>query len=439
MKKIFALLLAVTMLAALSVTALADFTYEGLFTDYDVLTPGEISFSYVGETSATAFPRGGGTLECLIDGEHLAAPTTHTDKGIVLVCNDFIKPEYERKNGQTIQASEAIPVFSFTLTYGEEVTFDSVYLSLFYMAFDCVCAPGEHKVVVETSDDGELWIPVGTDGSFYFRDNQPIYTGNKDPYSEEIVVPLGEEVTAQYVRLSFKFKELDAADDYWDYYTNVYEWCGFTELGVAQYAGGDEVPPMTQEEAAAPDVVLEGLWYAESEEEETVLLMDLTTPGVMKTYLYGLEDFNANGQAATVIEENELPYVAEADYIVVEMDGMKNVLFVTVGEDTIEMDEGEGPVLYEPYVPEEPEVSEEESSEPEESSKDEESSEDESSEPEESSEAPATSAPATSTPATSSEAPAEDGGDSTLLIVIIAVVAVVIIGVVVVVVIKKKK
>lgn len=443
MKKIFALLLAVTMLAALSVTALADFTYEGLFTDYDVLTPGEISFSYVGETSATAFPRGGGTLECLIDGEHLAAPTTHTDKGIVLVCNDFIKPEYERKNGQTIQASEAIPVFSFTLTYGEEVTFDSVYLSLFYMAFDCVCAPGEHKVVVETSDDGELWIPVGTDGSFYFRDNQPIYTGNKDPYSEEIVVPLGEEVTAQYVRLSFKFKELDAADDYWDYYTNVYEWCGFTELGVAQYAGGDEVPPMTQEEAAAPDVVLEGLWYAESE-EGVISVVDFSTSGVMKMMNFEAEDFEANGVLGTALTTVEYPYVAEADYIVADQDGEKLVLFVTFGEGTLELDDGEDPLVFDAYVPEEPEVSEEESSEPEESSEEEssepeESSEEEPSEPEESSEAPATSTPATSTPATSSEAPAEDGGDSTLLIVIIAVVAVVIIGVVVVVVIKKKK
>lgn len=439
MKKLFALLLALTMLAALSVTAMADFTYEGLFTDYDVLTPAEIAFSYVGETSATAFPRGGGTLECLIDGEHLASPTTHTDKGIVLVCNDFIKPEYERKNGQTIQATEAIPTFSFTLTYEEEVTFDSVYLSLFYMAFDCVCAPGEHKVVVETSEDGELWVPVGEDGSFYFRDNQPIYSGVNDPYSEEIVVPLGEEVTAQYVRLSFKFKELDAADDYWDYYTNVYEWCGFTELGVAQYAGGDNVPPMTQEEAAAPDVVLEGLWTLEAE-EGVISVVDFSTSGVMKMMTFEAEDFEANGVLGTALTTVEYPYVAEADYIVADQDGEKLVLFVTFGEGTLELDDGEEPLVFDAYVPEEPEVSEEESSEPEESSEEpEESSEDESSEPEESSEDESVEAPATSAPAASSEAPAEDGGDSTMLIVIIAVVAVVIIGVVVVILIKRKK
>ncbi|MBQ1254663.1 MAG: hypothetical protein IIX91_02635 [Clostridia bacterium] len=432
MKKIFALLLAVCMLAALSLTAAADFTYEGLFTDYDVLTPSEIAFSYDGETSATAYPRGGGTLECLIDGEHLAAPTTHTDKGIVLVCNDFIKPEYERKNGQAIQASEAIPTFSFTLTYEEEVTFDAVYLSLFYMAFDCVCAPGEHKVVVETSEDGSLWVPVGEDGSFYYRDNQPIYSGNKDPYSEEIVVPLGEEVTSQYVRLSFTFKEFEEADPYWDYYTNVYEWCGYTELGVALYAGGDEPAPMTKEEAEAPDLVLEGLWYME--ETDTTTVFDFTTPGVMKAIGYEVADFAENGMDAEAKATVELPYVAEADYIVVEMDGMKNVLFVTFAEGSIELDDGNEAILLEEYVPVVPEVSEEDSSEdvpsePEESSEDEESEE-------ESVEAPATSTEESS--ADTSAAPAEDG-DSTLLIVIIAVVAVVVIGAMIFIVIKRKK
>ena len=434
MKKIFALLLAVCMLAALSLTAAADFTYEGLFTDYDVLTPSEIAFSYDGETSATAYPRGGGTLECLIDGEHLAAPTTHTDKGIVLVCNDFIKPEYERKNGQAIQASEAIPTFSFTLTYEEEVTFDAVYLSLFYMAFDCVCAPGEHKVVVETSEDGSLWVPVGEDGSFYYRDNQPIYSGNKDPYSEEIVVPLGEEVTSQYVRLSFTFKEFEEADPYWDYYTNVYEWCGYTELGVALYAGGDEPAPMTKEEAEAPDLVLEGLWYME--ETDTTTVFDFTTPGVMKAIGYEVADFAENGMDAEAKATVEFSYVAEAEYIVVDMDDTTVVFYVTFAEGSIEMDDGEDTVLFDLYVPEEPEVSQEESSEdvpsePEESSE----------EPEESSEEESVEAPATSTAESSADTsatPAEDG-DSTLLIVIVAVVAVVIIGAVVFIVIKRKK
>ena len=432
MKKIFALLLAVCMLAALSLTAAADFVYEGLFAEYDVLTPAEIGFSFEGETGCTAMPQSGGTLACLIDGEHLANPTHFSDKGIVLVRNDFVKPGYEENMSQAIQPLDAIPTFSFTLTYEEEVTFDAVYLSLFYMAFDCVCAPGEHKVIVETSEDGNLWIPVGEDGSFYFRDNQPLYSDVKDPYSEEIVVPLGEEVTAQYVRLSFKFKELEAADDYWGYYTNVYEWCGYTELGVALYADGEEPVPMTKEEAEAPDLVLEGLWYME--ETDTTTVFDFTTPGVMKAIGYEAADFAENGMDAVAQATVEFPYVAEAEYIVVDMDDTTVVFYVTFADDSIELDDGNEAILLEEYVPVVPEVSEEESSEPEESSEEEVSEEE--SEEETSAE---TSVPAVSAPVESSAvSPAEDG-DSTLLIVIIAVVVVVIIGAVVFIVIKRKK
>ena len=432
MKKLFALVLAVCMLVALSLTAAADFVYEGLFAEYDVLTPAEIGFSFEGETGCTAMPQSGGTLACLIDGEHLANPTHFSDKGIVLVRNDFVKPGYEENMSQAIQPLDAIPTFSFTLTYEEEVTFDAVYLSLFYMAFDCVCAPGEHKVIVETSEDGNLWIPVGEDGSFYFRDNQPLYSDVKDPYSEEIVVPLGEEVTAQYVRLSFKFKELEAADDYWGYYTNVYEWCGYTELGVALYADGEEPVPMTKEEAEAPDLVLEGLWYME--ETDTTTVFDFTTPGVMKAIGYEAADFAENGMDAVAQATVEFPYVAEAEYIVVDMDDTTVVFYVTFADDSIELDDGNEAILLEEYVPVVPEVSEEESSEPEESSEEEVSEEE--SEEETSAE---TSVPAVSAPVESSAvSPAEDG-DSTLLIVIIAVVVVVIIGAVVFIVIKRKK
>ena len=232
---------------------------------------------------------------------------------------------------------------------------------------------------------------------------------------------------------SFKFKELEAADDYWGYYTNVYEWCGYTELGVALYAGGDEPAPMTKEEAEAPDLVLEGLWYAEVQ-EGFVNVMDFTTPGTVKVTVYEASDFEENGILATQTGTTEYTYVAETDYIVADMDGEKQVLFVTFAEGSIELDDGNEAILLEEYVPVVPEVSEEESSEdvpsePEESSEDEESEET-------SAETPATSTAESS--ADTSAAPAEDG-DSTLLIVIIAVVAVVIIGAVAFIVIKRKK
>ena len=458
MKKLLALLMAAGLLiSALALSVSADFTYEGTFTDYDVYTASKISFSYDGDTSATAFPRGaGGTLECLIDGTFIAEPGNHDDKGLVLVCNDFIKPEYERKKGQAIQDASAIPEFSFTLEYDGEVTFDSIYLGMFYQAFDCVCAPGEHRVIVETSDDGSLWLPVGEDGSFYFRDNQPLYTGAKDPCAEEIVVYLGEEVDAKYVRLTFNFKQLDAGDDYWDYYTNVYEWCGFSELAVACYADGDEPEVMTKEYAEAPAVALEGVWYASEGEVTTVV--DFGTSGIMKLLGFVTEDFEANGLNAEIMAEMECPYTAGPDYILVDMEGEVYKRLVELGEDTLCLDDGETPLDLELYVPaEDPGTSEDpETSTPEESTPDEsqpEESDPVTSEPEESTPADDVSEDASaeeSTPADTEDDEAEadddatadkkdEGGLDAWVIVLIAVAAVAVVAVIVVVVLKKKK
>ena len=422
-------------------------------------TASKISFSYDGDTSASAHPKGGSTLECLIDGTFVAEPTNFDDTGIVLVCNDFIKPEYERKNGQTIQEASAIPSFSFTLEYDGEVTFDSIYLGMFYQAFDCVCAPGEHRVIVETSEDGSLWLPVGEDGSFYFRDNQPLYSGVKDPCAEEIVVYLGEEVDAKYVRLTFNFKQLDAGDDYWDYYTNVYEWCGFSELGVACYADGEEPEVMTKEYAEAPAVVLEGVWYAIEDEVATVV--DFTVPGTMKILGFIAEDFETNGLEAAVMAEIECTYTAGPDYILVDMEGEIFRMLVEQDEDYLALDDGETIMELEPYVPAEdpdvsddpetsdPETSDPETSEPEESTPEE-------SEPQESE--PAESAPAgdvsqdasvaESTPADVEEdaegddagaSNEDEGGIDTWVIILIVVAAVAVVAVVVVVVLKKRK
>ena len=152
----------------------------------------------------------------------------------------------------------------------------------------------------------------------------------------------------------------------------------------------------------------------------------------MKAIGYEVADFAENGMDAEAKATVEFPYVAEAEYIVVDMDDTTVVFYVTFAEGSIELDDGNEAILLEEYVPVVPEVSEEDSSEDEESSEE---------EPEESSEEESVETPATSTAESSADtsaAPAEDG-DSTLLIVIIAVVAVVIIGAVAFIVIKRKK
>lgn len=441
MKKILcAVLASVLLFAVLCIGVAADFDYATPWTEYTVLTASEISYDYRGDTSATLKPQGGSTLDCLIDGEIVSEPTTFSDPGIVLVCNDFIKPDYESKNAMAEQPLDAIPEFYFTLKYDDVVTFDTIYMSLFYQVYDCVTAPGENRVIVETSEDGTVWLPVGDDGMFYYRNTQPEYTGEKDPYQEEIVVPLGEEIESQYVRLTFTFKVRPESDTYWAYYTNVYEWAGFTELAVAQYTGGDEQEVMTQEYATAPALdLIDTMWITEDEEGVTSIMSFFTLEGsnVMGMYAYDSADFAENGTEAEALVSLEMFYTPSVDHIVAELMEEYVVFYMALEEDgTLYYSDGLGEEMYlDAYVPEEPE----ESSEPEEPSEPEaESSEEEESEPVSKEESKAESKPAVST-ATSSEVSVDDEGGFPIWAIALIVVAVVAVVVVIIVVAKKKK
>lgn len=433
-KKLACILATVMLLAAFSLAVSADFSYVTLDTEYTVYTASEIAYSYSGETAATVNPRGGGSLSCLIDGNASTEVTNHDQAGIVLVCNDYVKPAYEVNMSRDDQPLDAIPTFSFTLSYDDEVTFDAVYLSLFYQMFDCVSAPGEHKVVVETSDDGSVWVPVGEDGAHYFRDNQPEYSGVADPVVEEIMVALGEEVTAQYVRLTFTFKQLSAAETYWTYYTNVYEWCGFTELGVASYESGEEISVIDRSYAEAEAMTFSGAWYAEED-------------GVGLKYAFGETEDGTKSVTVSIIDvatgevaiEATVPYIAGVDTLTLVYEDYTEVYRASYEEDVLILEYDGEELVLDPYVEDEPVVSGDESAE--ESSAVEESSADEtSSETETSSEEGNAAVSVTSSAAsTSSSVSDDDGGISTAVIVAIVIATVVIVAVIVVIILKKKK
>lgn len=442
MKKTVALLLTAAALLTVSVLGVsADFTFSAATTDYNVVTASEITFAYSGQTTATAIPRGDSTLECLIDGDNASGVTNHDQDGIVLVCNDFIKPDYEEDMAMADQPADAIPSFSFALKYDEAVTFDAVYLSLFYQMMDCVSAPGENKVVVETSEDGKVWVPVGTDGAFYYRNNQPEYTGAKDPYVEEIAVPLGEDVEAQYVRLTFRFKQVPETETYWTYYTNVYEWCGFTELAVAQYEAGDEPIVMDQSYATAPALELSGMWTL-TEEGMTMVVSFEEAEGVKTMVMTYYEEaaFAENGVLAEAVLSMSMPYTAGVDEITVQSeDGTSEVLMIEIAEDALTIDDGVTAMVLEPFVPdEEPGESSSGESSDEESTESEESADAASSEEESKATSSAVSKPAATSSATSTPASSDDGGFPVWAIALI-VVGVVALIVIVVIVIKKRK
>lgn len=441
MKKTFALLLTATVLLVVSALAVsADFTFSAATTDYNVVTASEISFAYSGQTTATAIPRGNSTLECLIDGDTASGVINHDQDGIVLVCNDFIKPDYEEDMAMADQPADAIPSFSFALKYDEAVTFDAVYLSLMYQVYDCIAAPGENKVLVETSEDGKVWVPVGTDGAFYYRNSQPEYTGVVDPMVEEIAVPLGEDVEAQYVRLTFNFQQVPEGDQ-WLWYTNVYEWCGFTELAVAQYEAGDEPTVMDQSYAQAPALELSGMWTL-TEEGMTMVVSFEEAEGVKTMVMTYYEEaaFAENGVLAEAVLSTNMPYTAGVDEITVQYeDGTAEVLKVELAEDALTIDDGVTAMVLEPFVSdEEPGESSSEEISDEESTASEESADVASSEEESKATSSAVSKPAATSSATSTPASSDDGGFPVWAIALI-VVGVVALIVIVVIVIKKRK
>ncbi|MBR6783513.1 MAG: hypothetical protein IKM32_02365 [Clostridia bacterium] len=267
---LFALLLAVS--ACISVSAK---TIEEGETVYDIEQAEQVSFACLTSSSATAFPRGKSDLSCLVDGDAAKSVTAHNQDGIVLVCNDIIKPQYEQNvldgvsPAMTNQAPEDVPRYSFVLEYGKSVKFDAVYISFFHEINACVATPGDNAVTVEYSKNGSDWTPVGTDGVHYYRTfDLPSYIMNETSHNcmvEERVVPLSKEISAKYVRLTFNFAPVPE-DDAWRYYTNVYEWVGFTELAVASYKSGKKPDALGKDDANVANAEIEGDWICKGED-----------------------------------------------------------------------------------------------------------------------------------------------------------------------------
>ena len=444
MKKICALLIASFLIvSSLCLCVAADFEHATPFAEYTVLTADQISYDYRGETGATAMPRGGSTLDCLIDGEIIDKPTNHDDTGLVLVRNDFIKPDYEVDMAMAEQPLDAIPEFFFTLKYDQAVTFDAIYMSLFYQVFDCVTAPGENRVIVETSEDGTVWLPVGDDGMFYYRDTQPEYTDKADPYQEEIIVPLGEELTTQYVRLTFTFKIRPESDTYWAYYTNVYEWAGFSELSVARYTGGDKQEPMTQEYASAPALdLVDTIWYFE-QEDQVALFSFYQKDGANyhAMTVYEADAFAENGTDAEPVHTMETTYTPSVDYIIVHGD-TPTVIYITLDEDVLTYGDGAGnDWLFDAYVVEDGETSDETSDATSDETSDATSldTEDDTSVETSKDASTDTSKPASTTSASTSSNDAQTDDESGFPIWVIVLIAVAAVAVVVVVIIVAKK
>lgn len=436
MKRIIAFILtSVLFVSVLCFSASADFDFDNGKTVFGVETGKKVTFSYQGSTSASAHPRGSSTLDCLADGDAATGVTAHDQDGIVLVCNDIIKPQYEEnlKNGidpaMTDQPIDAVPNFSFVIEYEENVRFDAVYLALLHETNACVATPGGNSVTVEYSRNGSDWTPAGTDGIYYYRAaNLPEYEMNDTSHNtavEERIVPLGKEYTAKYIRLTFNFMQVPE-ENVWRYYTNVYEWTGFTELAVASYESGEKPEVMEKEEADIPDAVIDGEWMASA---ESVYVYYKFEDGKYESAMYLITDYDADPFGAKPIAQDSGEFDVYGAEVVLRSDAEDiedTVLSATFEGEKLKLNDGLDELVFEQYVEPVPETSETDSSA------------EESSEAEESEEESDYAVSAVSwTP------PEDDGEDSdntmTVILTVVAAAVVVLVAVVVTVIIRKKK
>ncbi len=444
MKRILFVAMAVVMiLSMLSMSASAESSFDTGDTVYSIPEASAISFSYAGSTGVTLVPQSGATIESLIDGDAVADSTHFNQEGIVLVRNDYIKPAYEVNMSKAEQSLDSIPTFSFALEYDDEVTFDALYIAFMHEINDCIATPGNNQVLLEYSDNGNEWHYADI---YFYRPDLPQYTGKQDGTVEEHIVPIGKEISAKYIRMTFDFKVVPETtpSDFWTYYTNVYEWCGFTELGVAAYESGDEPRVMTQEESVAPDVKVEGIWVYKGDTLATVYKFEA---GVFTELSYEISEFEAIGMEAEAISEAVSEYNVYVNELTINYNDEEWVYTASIDENgALVLDDGYDQLVFETYVaPEKPDESVDTSSD--DVSSDDVSSDDASSdavsEPDDSEEPADSQSPFVSggnkMPITADESD-EDSGMSTTTIVIIIVAAVVVIAAVVaVIVIRNKK
>jgi hypothetical protein len=346
MKKTLAILLAMMMaFSALALAVAADFdiTQEG--TEYTVTSPSTIEFVSIakeGGKEVEMVPQGGRTIDALKDGELIRDASAYSTKGIVLIKNLGIGVDSD---------PELVPDYAFVMDFGAEVEFDTAYFTLYHEIATCIAIPGDKQVIVEVSEDGNVWAPVG-DGIFYFNaDVDEFENGVDDKEIVECAVYLGEEVSARYVRYTYTFMPVPEGG-YWEWHTNIYEWCGFTEIGVAKWSGGEEPEVLGDDIANMEPTKVEGSWVGD-DGVETKIMTFVNKAGVktVSVTVYESEAYLENGIDAPVIEEYTATYSVVGNKLTLTYeDGSVDKMSATIDEEgDLTLGTGLDTVTYAPY------------------------------------------------------------------------------------------
>ena len=357
MKKTLAILLAMTMAfsaVALAVAADFDVTLDG--TKYTVIQPESIEFVPMVKDEANGVsnvPQGGCTLDALIDGDVVRGATAFGTKGIVLIKNEYIGANAVTGSVAAEQDPELVPDFAFSLDLGSVKEFDTAYFMVYHQIQACIAIPADKKVIVEVSEDSNVWVPVGIDGEFYMNVDVDDYDQDapEDAETVECAVYLGEEVSARYVRYTFTFMPVPEAG-YWEYYTNIHEWIGFTEVGVALWTDGEEPEVLDPNLANTEPTKVEGSWIGDDGVE--VKIMNFVNNAGVKTVdvtIYESEAYLENGIEAPVTEAYTATYSVVGNRVTITYeDGSIDKMSATIDEDgDLTLGTGINAVVYSPY------------------------------------------------------------------------------------------
>ena len=346
MKKTLAILLAMMMaFSALALAVAADFDITAEGSQYAVTSPTTVEFVSIpkeGGKDVKMAPQGGCSIEALYDGQLVREATGFATKGIVLFQNQ----------GFGVDSDLAlVPEFAFVMDYGKEVSFDTAYFTIYHEIKSCIAIPGDKQVIVETSDDGNVWVPVG-DGIFYFNaDVDEFVDGVDDKEIVECAVYLGEEVSARYVRYTYTFMPVPEGG-YWQYHTNIYEWCGFTELGVATWTGGEEPEVLDAETAGKEPTEVEGSWIGD-DGVETKIMTFVNNAGekTVEVTVYESEAYLESGIDAAVVDQYTATYSVVGDKLVITYeDGSIDRMSAVIDEEgDLTLGVGSDAVTYSPY------------------------------------------------------------------------------------------
>ncbi|HBL85264.1 MAG: hypothetical protein A2Y17_03455 [Clostridiales bacterium GWF2_38_85] len=224
MKKIFALIFAVTLV----------FSLTGIFVAAEDTAITVKTVTFDGDPAeVAAVPMASQTLDVLIDGNNVSTATGFSTSGIVLFQNKKcteagVYPEYSI----VMELNEATDIGGVTLDFYKE------YMSM-------IGLPKDNTIDVEYSTDGSAFFPVD---SFTFVGEA--VQGEIEVQTVELA--FDSAITAKYIKVTMAYGDSPFTGDA----KVVWEWQGLTEVGVVAGTISDESiveESTTDESTSTPD------------------------------------------------------------------------------------------------------------------------------------------------------------------------------------------